>query len=202
MAKPVSLICAFCSTPFFRPFWLHQRWLATGAQNTFCTTACSNAFKHKMGAFEAECSVCQRKFMKQNTRANKNRKYFCEECHGKKVTLTCAYCGKTTERFASMVRFRGDDVQWYCDKECKNKAQLVPWENLCRSMLKPRWIAEFGVEDLYCRRCGHDKPYNIQIHHKIYFKNGGTNHLSNLEPLCRNCHGTEHYDQGSDDDED
>lgn len=37
-----------------------------------------------------------------------------------------------------------------------------------------------------CSICG--KTNNLQIHHKIPIKNGGTNDLFNLIPLCINCH--------------
>lgn len=67
-------------------------------------------------------------------------------------------------------------------------------------MIKTRWISEFGIETLICNRCGHDKHYNIQLHHKKYIVNGGETHPKNLEPLCRNCHGEEHYENGYDSD--
>ena len=29
----------------------------------------------------------------------------------------------------------------------------------------------------------------FEIDHKVELQHGGTNHVSNLEALCRNCHG-------------
>lgn len=86
----------------------------------------------------------------------------------------------------------------YCSIICKALAQRKEWNNLGRRQLKQRYMKEFGIQSLKCVRCGHDKIYNIEIHHKIYCVNGGDNNPTNLEPLCCNCHGIEHYEHGKD----
>ena len=86
-----------------------------------------------------------------------------------------------------------------CSKKCRDIALRVDWNELTRGMLKQRWQKEFGKEDLYCRRCNYKNIYNIVIHHKQYVINGGDNNPNNLEPLCLNCHGEEHYNNPDND---
>ena len=40
-----------------------------------------------------------------------------------------------------------------------------------------------------CRKCG---APGQEVHHKVWRRNGGTDDVSNLRLLCRNCHHDEH----------
>lgn len=42
-----------------------------------------------------------------------------------------------------------------------------------------------------CSMCGSNQ--NIEVHHKIPIREGGTNELENLIPLCRDCHQEIHH---------
>lgn len=44
-----------------------------------------------------------------------------------------------------------------------------------------------------CERCPHDNLNVLQAHHIIPVHKGGKDEISNLEILCPNCHGAEHY---------
>ncbi len=59
-------------------------------------------------------------------------------------------------------------------------------------MLKRRLIEERGHE---CERCGYEKTEILNVHHKN--RDRSHNDLSNLELICPNCHGEEHYLEGS-----
>lgn len=142
----------------------------------------------------AICSVCGRNYDKPHPE-RKSIKSYCPDCRGHS-TVVCTVCKKEFNCWNSKLR---KDSNRVCSIKCKSIVQRIPWELLTRGMLKQRWLKEMG--SLKCTRCGHDKPFNIEIHHKIYVKNGGTHNPTNLEPLCRNCHGTEHYENGKDEDE-
>jgi len=40
-----------------------------------------------------------------------------------------------------------------------------------------------------CKRCGETLNASYEVDHRIPLYKGGTNDISNLEALCRNCHG-------------
>ena len=40
-----------------------------------------------------------------------------------------------------------------------------------------------------CKHCNQMLDATFEIDHKIELQHGGTNDVSNLEALCRNCHG-------------
>ena len=120
---------------------------------------------------------------------NKIKKFYCNDCRGV-VTLVCPICKKTFKKWKSQTVGKKNI---FCSVKCKALSQKREWNELSRRNLKKRWISEFGEESLLCNRCGHDKRYNIELHHIVYVCNGGTHVPENLELLCKNCHGTEHY---------
>lgn len=40
-----------------------------------------------------------------------------------------------------------------------------------------------------CNNCASQLSHTFEVDHKIDLRYGGTNHVSNLVALCRNCHG-------------
>lgn len=44
-------------------------------------------------------------------------------------------------------------------------------------------------QDWKCSKCGMKLPGSFEVDHIIALQHGGTNHVDNLEALCRNCHG-------------
>jgi len=146
---------------------------------------------------EVICSVCNISYIPKYQQSTPSLKYFCPDCRGMSI-IKCPICNKEFNKRNSVIR-KGKN--FYCSIECKAISQRKEWDCLSRSNLKQRWIAEFGIENFTCKRCGHDKTYNIALHHITYVCNGGSNMPDNLEPLCLNCHGIEHYEKGSDSDE-
>ena len=51
----------------------------------------------------------------------------------------------------------------------------------------PKAIREavFKRDNYCCVKCGSTK--NLEVDHKVSLANGGTNHISNLQPLCQDC---------------
>ena len=40
-----------------------------------------------------------------------------------------------------------------------------------------------------CKHCNSQLDASYEVDHKVELQHGGSNHVSNLEALCRNCHG-------------
>ena len=55
------------------------------------------------------------------------------------------------------------------------------------SETKKKYVA--AEQDWKCARCQEQLKATFEIDHKRDLRYGGTNHISNLEALCRNCHG-------------
>ncbi len=55
------------------------------------------------------------------------------------------------------------------------------------SETKKKYVA--AQQDWKCAHCHQQLPASFEVDHKVSLKFGGTNHISNLAALCRNCHG-------------
>ena len=52
---------------------------------------------------------------------------------------------------------------------------------------KKKYVA--AQQDWKCKHCGTQLTATFEVDHKIELQHGGSNHVTNLEALCRNCHG-------------
>ncbi len=59
--------------------------------------------------------------------------------------------------------------------------------NRCVSETKKTYVA--SQQNWTCAHCKEQLPPTFEVDHKIDLQFGGTNHVSNLAALCRNCHG-------------
>ena len=55
------------------------------------------------------------------------------------------------------------------------------------SETKKKYVA--SQQNWKCAKCGQQLAASFEVNHKMDLQFGGTNHVSNLEALCRNCHG-------------
>ena len=55
------------------------------------------------------------------------------------------------------------------------------------SETKKKFVA--SSQNWECTGCGQKLPAWFEVDHKIRLEHGGTNHVDNLEALCRDCHG-------------
>ena len=55
------------------------------------------------------------------------------------------------------------------------------------SETKKKWVA--SQQNWSCAKCSTQLQAHFEVDHKIRLEHGGTNHVDNLEALCRNCHG-------------
>ena len=163
-------------------------------QNNYCCKKCFNNYRKNNSVINVQCSICGKNLERYKKSASRANKYFCKECRGM-ITASCSICGK------KIIRSKHDTRKYkrlFCSEKCRATGSLKDWTETSRCMLKDHWVRVFGIKNLFCRRCGYKKSYNIVLHHIKYVCNGGTNDPINLEPLCKNCHGEEHYDKGID----
>ena len=55
------------------------------------------------------------------------------------------------------------------------------------SETKKKYVA--SQQNWKCAKCGQQLTATFEVNHKVDLQFGGTNHVNNLEALCRNCHG-------------
>jgi hypothetical protein len=55
------------------------------------------------------------------------------------------------------------------------------------SETKKKYVA--AQQGWKCNNCGTQLNHTFEVDHKVDLRYGGTNHVSNLVALCRNCHG-------------
>ena len=55
------------------------------------------------------------------------------------------------------------------------------------SETKKKYVA--SQQNWKCNNCNSQLSHTFEVDHKIDLQYGGTNHVSNLVALCRNCHG-------------
>jgi len=55
------------------------------------------------------------------------------------------------------------------------------------SETKKKYVA--AQQNWKCNNCANQLNHTFEVDHKIDLRYGGTNHVSNLVALCRNCHG-------------
>jgi hypothetical protein len=55
------------------------------------------------------------------------------------------------------------------------------------SETKKKYVA--AQQEWKCNDCANQLNHTFEVDHKVDLRYGGTNHVSNLVALCRNCHG-------------
>mgnify|MGYP003326092140 CR=1 FL=1 len=55
------------------------------------------------------------------------------------------------------------------------------------SETKKKYVA--AQQGWKCKHCSCQLNHTFEVDHRIDLRYGGTNHVSNLVALCRNCHG-------------
>ena len=55
------------------------------------------------------------------------------------------------------------------------------------SETKKKYVA--SSQNWKCKKCNQQLDASFEVDHRIDLQFGGSNHVSNLEALCRNCHG-------------
>jgi len=110
--------------------------------------------------------------------------------------VECAFCKKKFRKPQSKLKGSKSGL-YFCSRVCKDSAQKIggipeiqpPHYNTGQTVY--REIA-FKSKAEICERCGFDTfPAILIVHHKDLDRSN--NAIENLEVLCQNCHGIEHY---------
>jgi YHS domain-containing protein len=150
------------------------------------------------------CDVCGNLFEKENKKINESIKKgwnnFCSnQCYrdGRKngVLLECVYCGKPVWRTQSQLK-RSKSGNVFCNRGCAtsfNNTYYKSKENNPNYIDGSSSYRKLALEhyEAKCKYCGYDVVQVVQIHH--IDGNRENNDLSNLEVVCRNCHGEIHF---------
>ncbi len=144
------------------------------------------------------CKICKKSFYaKPNWLKKGHGKYCSRQCQFKAQEkgslVNCYRCGKLIWR---QPRFLKRSEIFFCTKDC-----MMRWRNkLQRGTNHPNWKGEkrMTYNSYYkslltkvsikptCKRCNYGDKRALLVHHLD--GNRGNNDISNLIPLCYNCH--------------
>lgn len=142
-----------------------------------------------------QCQRCGSEFMPSHPNNYAAAKYCTKACSDlarrKGVTLPCVRCGTLFYRAPRMVRRNALKFAsgGYCSRECQ---QQDAKERALHNQRAGNYRSNaWKVYERKCYDCGYDAhPEIILIHHIDGDRSNGA--LSNLIPLCQNCHCLRH----------
>ena len=141
------------------------------------------------------CVVCSKPVYRRPIllKASKGRAFCGLLCYGisQRIETPCIVCG------VPIVASKNAKT---CSRACANKNRAGIKYKIGRPLdkvvseraLKIRLINQRGKK---CERCGYNKVEILHVHHRD--RNRSNNELENLELICPNCHGEEHYLENS-----
>lgn len=165
--------CKVCGAPFKR----HYR--RGGERKIYCSKKC----KYADGYTVCTCKTCGKEY-RVNYFSNGNREYCSAACIQRHP---CDLCGKI---ITGRKTFQSK-LKRFCSRSCANIVHRT-------STTKSKYmvvgfvatIRRFGK--LCCERCAEDHLEVLCVHHKD--RNRKNSDPDNLETLCLNCHGREHWE--------
>ncbi len=134
------------------------------------------------------CTVCGNKMYRRPSQINSGGVYCSIRCTGisQQKTKACKICG---------LPYIG--AKMTCSRSCANTARAgIKYTKEGKfdkayqgALLKEKIAHKRGGA---CERCGMNNYSILHVHHKQERHRGGTDHMTNLELLCPNCHSTHH----------
>jgi HNH endonuclease len=120
------------------------------------------------------------------------------------LKFICRNCQKEYQRPQWIINQNKGKTD-FCSKKCHS----LYWKNFYSGKNNPYWVGgkmTYRGRDWliqrgkviiqckgYCEKCNKFVGKSIPIHHKIPYRNGRINHLSNLIALCQSCHMKSEY---------
>lgn len=160
-----------------------------------------------MATINKTCENCTKEFQAEIREVNRGFGRFCTRaCSGafwatrrSRTTATsvvCAYCKQDFLKTPSKMK-NAKSGMYFCCREHKDLAQrlggivAIHPEHYGDGHAEYRNVA-FRNYPSICNRCGYQRfPDVLVVHHKDRNRNNIS--ISNLEILCPNCHGEEHF---------
>lgn len=149
------------------------------------------------------CDECGTEFEKTSHFSQRSLKDFCSRaCYhasrGEIIELECERCEATFEREESLV---GRHQSEYCSQDCYHRSRsggLGVTTEAIRHSLSPKSWQEIAARTRRrsggaCEMCGAPREAlerELDVHHIVPIRCGGTHHPDNLMALCPPCHQT------------
>lgn len=135
------------------------------------------------------CFVCGKSIYRRPSEITSGNVFCSLQCCGQsqRIKRVCKICGND---------YVGNKAT--CSRSCANRARASinytkenKFNKAYRGTLLKETVAKHrgGI----CERCGENNYAILQVHHRKERHKGGTDHMSNLELLCPNCHASHHF---------
>lgn len=160
---------------------------------------CGDLFRKKRSATERYDNIYCSMACRDKSRSNHYRGEKHHNWKGGKEELTCEYCGekyRVKSAEASRSRFCGEDCLHKWQSENKYGPNAAAWKGGynrtqgLRKALGPKSWTQIRRDHISesCYKCG--STSELQLHHIIPIRSGGTHGSYNLMTLCVSCHAT------------
>ena len=111
---------------------------------------------------------------------------------GRSVAVKCEKCKEPVNKIYTIIQDSnyGDYRTWVGKSVCSNCIDDME-VNEADFEVKEENPDLLQASQKKCAKCGNQLNASFEVNHKVPLHAGGNNHVSNLEALCRNCHGEE-----------
>lgn len=162
----------------------------------FCSQACRKLSTSRRSVECIECPVCHKAVVKRRAR---NARYCSRECGGRAQRVEGAKWKDPAQIKQYMVaylaknrvRLNAERYKWKRNNRDKvNAAQRKRRKGrpACGLFRGPEWIAFKATFDFTCQHCRAIEPtVRLEADHIVPIARGGSNDISNIQPLCRTC---------------
>ena len=106
------------------------------------------------------------------------------------LNLTGSGIGENDYREQRILQSGGNNhlpQQYYNQPQSMQQSSQPTATKRSVSETKKKWVA--SQQNWTCNHCSKQLPAWFEVDHKVRLEYGGSNHVDNLEALCRDCHG-------------
>lgn len=153
--------------------------------------------KSNDGNFFAQCDYCEKVYHTKKSHYEKTKRHFCcRDCYYSFVKEKLSFYECNAYKG---VRKQGESRQVYHRNYCKKYPEKISHLKANRYAREKGAIGNHTLKEWQelkqkynnkCAICGLEKP--LTKDHIIPLSKGGTNYISNIQPLCRNCNSKKH----------
>jgi 5-methylcytosine-specific restriction endonuclease McrA len=134
------------------------------------------------------CSVCKKQIYRRPLEIRSGSVY---------CSLQCCGISQRKQRICHVCTTKYIGAKRTCSRSCANTARAginYTKENRFNKAYRGALLKESVAKERggVCEQCGENNYAILQVHHKKERYNGGTDHITNLELLCPNCHASHH----------
>lgn len=144
------------------------------------------------GNFFGKCDYCGKQYHTKKSHYERRKRHFCcKECYFKFVKEILPFDEQNSYKG---VRGQGESKQVYHRNYCKNHPETISHLKANRYAREKGAVGSHSLKEwqelkkkynFKCAFCGECKP--LTKDHIIPLSKGGSNYITNIQPLCRNC---------------